>query len=501
MNKKQIVKNVLRGCSPSSFRECGSAFASSNIALCKYWGKRDEDLNLPVTSSLSISLGEKGAFTHVKFAQDKDCYFLNAVEVAEDSNFAIRLKSFLDLFRHEEGIYYRVDTYVNIPVASGIASSACGFAALVEAINRLYNWNLDTRKLSILARLGSGSAARSIEDGFVEWHAGITRDGSDSFAEQLPYIWEDLRVGILIVSSEAKRMSSRDAMRHTMMTSPMYSGWQKETIRALKELKYSIAMKNFRVFGEALESNSVFMHEMMFSSVPPIDYDLRKTTFEMTKVHRARAGGLTMFFTQDAGPNLHIFFLSKDEDHVREMFSTIEIIEPFEFRDKERVVLLDENDVGIGVKDKLRAHEAGDLHRGFSVFILRKGINGLEVLLQCRHDDKYHSGGLWSNTCCGHPRAGEDTLFAAKRRLEEEMGFQAELKFVGKVHYKVDVSGGLIENEIDYLFVGFVEEVSPCVHCYEVKDFRWMSFIELEEDMRDNPSKYTPWLKHALERL
>ena len=133
-----------------------SAYAPSNIALCKYWGKRNIELNLPVTSSLSLSLGNKGATTSVGLYvgdNEQDKVILNNEEVNFNSVFYIRLKKFLDLFRLDNNFYFKIDTKLNIPYAAGLASSACGFAALVLALNKFFGWNLSLKDLSILARL------------------------------------------------------------------------------------------------------------------------------------------------------------------------------------------------------------------------------------------------------------------------------------------------------------------------------------------------------------
>jgi diphosphomevalonate decarboxylase len=175
MTKAEIVAQILngRGRAPAAG---GYAFAPSNIALCKYWGKRDEELNLPVTASLSISLGRLGSTTKLSLRPDSDVVRLDKKELAPDSPFARRIGAFLDLFRRDAGMYFEVEAVNTIPTAAGFASSASGFAALVTALDELFGWELDKRELSILARLGSGSACRSLHHGFVEWRAG-TRPG------------------------------------------------------------------------------------------------------------------------------------------------------------------------------------------------------------------------------------------------------------------------------------------------------------------------------------
>lgn len=161
----------------------------------------------------------------------------------------------------------------------------------------------------------------------------------------------------------------------------------------------------------------------------------------------------------------------------------------------EIIILVDKNDKQVGTGEKMDVHRAGKLHRAFSVFIFNsKG----ETLLQRRALDKYHSAGLWTNTCCSHPRVGEDTLAGAKRRLKEEMGIECELKEVDSFVYKTKFEG-LFEHEFDHIFVGFYEG-NPVLNKDEACDFTWISMDELKKDIKQRPEKYTSWFKIALER-
>lgn len=312
-------------------REKGLAFAPTNIALCKYWGKRDIELNLPMTSSLSISLPDKGALTSI-IMQDKphDTIVLNGEELAADSNFVKRTSDFLNWFRQDKTWNMRIEINMNIPVAAGLASSACGFASLVAALNDLFHWQLSQRHLSVLARLGSGSAARSLWNGFVEWHAGVQPDGMDCFAEPLPYEWPELYVGILEVSSAPKAISSREAMQRTVDSSTLYQSWPKKVTHDLIIMRQALHMKNFSLLAGTAESNALSMHATMLSSWPPICYFLPETISAMHKVWALRRGGLPIFFTQDAGANLKLLFLEKDRQDVVTEFPNLDVIRLFE---------------------------------------------------------------------------------------------------------------------------------------------------------------------------
>jgi isopentenyl-diphosphate delta-isomerase type 1 len=163
------------------------------------------------------------------------------------------------------------------------------------------------------------------------------------------------------------------------------------------------------------------------------------------------------------------------------------------------IMLVNENDEPIGVADKLEAHQQGLLHRAFSIFIYRKGLQGLEILLQKRHSSKYHSGGLWTNTCCSHPLIDETIKEAAEKRLKEEMGITSDLFEIGVFHYKAEVGNDLIENEIDHVFMGelLFSKIKP--NPEEVEGIAWMGVQQMKQELNNHPEKYTAWLKQAFE--
>ncbi len=325
--KQEIIEFILQNKNVDiSADKTGFAFAPSNIALCKYWGKRDLELNLPQTSSLSISLGDYGATTNIKLdssLRGNDIVYLNNKVVSYDSDFYRRLTKFLDLFRFNQNYFYEIHTEINIPVASGLASSACGFAALVLALNDLFDWDLDNKSLSILARLGSGSAARSIYQGLVIWHAGERQDGMDSFAEKLDYDWPELKIGLLIIDDSKKYLSSREAMLHTVNTSKLYNSWNIQVEQDLELIKLAIKNKDFNLLGATAENNALAMHACMLAAKPAILYSKPQTIELMQKIWQLRADGLNVYFTQDAGPNLKLIYHQDDEVKVKKIFKLI----------------------------------------------------------------------------------------------------------------------------------------------------------------------------------
>jgi isopentenyl-diphosphate Delta-isomerase len=164
---------------------------------------------------------------------------------------------------------------------------------------------------------------------------------------------------------------------------------------------------------------------------------------------------------------------------------------------EEKVVLVNENDIETGLIGKMEAHEKALLHRAFSVFVFNSKN---ELMLQQRALKKYHTPGLWTNTCCSHPRPGENVNDAAYRRLQEEMGFTCELKKVFDFVYRAPFENGLTEHEFDHVFMGNFEG-EPEINPEEVNAWKWIDLEELKKDIHANPSDYTVWFKIAFPRV
>lgn len=167
----------------------------------------------------------------------------------------------------------------------------------------------------------------------------------------------------------------------------------------------------------------------------------------------------------------------------------------------EMVVLVNEHDQQVGLEEKIAAHEQGLLHRAFSVFIIRPSGGELEILLQQRSADKYHCGGLWTNTCCSHPRENETIIAAAERRLYEEMGMQISLQELSAFIYKANFTNGLIEHEYDHVLIGYYAGEEIIMNPLEVQNYAWITLIELQDKLAANPEQFTPWLLPALNLL
>ena len=163
----------------------------------------------------------------------------------------------------------------------------------------------------------------------------------------------------------------------------------------------------------------------------------------------------------------------------------------------EYVVLVDENNIEIGVEEKLKAHQDAKLHRAFSIFVFNsKG----ELLLQQRAKEKYHCSSLWTNTVCSHPKPNESLEKAVHRRLIEEMGFDCDLKGLFSFIYKAEFNNGLTEYEYDFVFVGRYDNEKIVPNSDEVMNYKWITLDNLKKDVEKNPEKYTPWIKIILEK-
>lgn len=293
--------------------------ASSNIAFIKYWGKKDEKLRLPMAGSVSMNLGDVYTVTTVEFDQKLKQDRIEMVEITMKEDEKIRVSEFLDKVRQmaKVDLKARIMTKNNFPKGTGIASSASGFAALAMAASRAIGLVLTEKELSILARLGSGSACRSIPDGFVEWKVGVS--SQTSFAKSIfaSSYWDIVDV-IVIVAKKEKKISS--SLGHSLATaSPFIKVRIAGMDKKIKEIKETIKKKDFSTFGQIIEAEALNMHAVMMTSSPPLLYWQPKTIEVLMKVIEGRALGVESYFTIDAGPNVHVICQKKDLAKVKKM--------------------------------------------------------------------------------------------------------------------------------------------------------------------------------------
>lgn len=281
------------------------AKAHSNIALIKYWGKEDEELIIPKNNSISLTLDSLYTETEVSFTdKNNDIFYLNDELQGKKEHKKISL--FIDIFREISGNNSKVliKSYNHVPTAAGLASSASGYAALSMALNSLFGLNFDKKEISKLARRGSGSAARSIYGGFVEWEKGNNHE--TSFAVKIDDADWDIAMIILVLNEGKKSISSREAMKKTIDTSPLYDAHVEATHVDIRKIKKAIKNRDFIEVGKIAEHNAMRMHATMLSSNPPIMYFEEKSIRAINKIKELRENGFDIFYTMDAGPNVKI---------------------------------------------------------------------------------------------------------------------------------------------------------------------------------------------------
>ena len=304
-----------------------TARACANIALVKYWGKRDAARNLPAAGSLSLTLGALVTETTVSFepALASDELILDGAPARPKD--LQRTSAFLDLIRSQArfATRARVTSKNEFPTASGLASSASGFAALAVAATTAAGLASSPRELSILARRGSGSAARSIYGGFVRMHAGHEADGSDAFAEPMvSRLVDRVRMVIAVVGGGApKTHGSRDAMDHTAATSPFYRAWIDLVPGDLAAAEGALAAGDLAQLGTIAEANALAMHASALAARPAIVYWQPTTLALLAEVRALRERGHAAWATMDAGPHVKVLTSIDEAEAVAAALRTV----------------------------------------------------------------------------------------------------------------------------------------------------------------------------------
>lgn len=282
--------------------------AYTNIALIKYWGKRDAELFLPMTSSLSLTLEALYTDTRITMTDSAqaDCFILNGQ--LQDVTATDRISRFLDRFVADASQRPRVlvESINHVPTAAGLASSASAYAALGCAANEYFQTQLSRKELSTLVRQGSGSATRSLFGGFALWHRGTGTDSASSYAEQIDDAQWDIAMIIIVINAGPKRISSREGMIHTMQTSPYYRVWPDVVAEALPAMQEAIAQQDFERVGRLSEHNAMAMHASMIASNPSLTYWEPESLTAMQCVRELRDQGIPCYYTMDAGPNVKV---------------------------------------------------------------------------------------------------------------------------------------------------------------------------------------------------
>ncbi|MBT3218054.1 MAG: diphosphomevalonate decarboxylase [Proteobacteria bacterium] len=291
-----------------------TAIAHPNIALVKYWGKRNVLLNLPLVSSVSLTLSGWATTTAVSWGTNSDEVFLN--KEPAPAPFSTRVLSFLDHIAADRPPCH-IETYNDFPTAVGLASSASGFAALALAATTAAQVECDRNALCQLARLGSGSACRSIWGGFVHWDKGRANDGSDCLARTVakPDAWQ-LAMVVAVTSTSAKPVGSGEAMKRSQDTSPLFSTWVDTAEEDVSTALEAIGKRDLEVLGTVMEHSTFKMHATTHTAKPPLLYWQPGTVQCLHTVFDLRQKGVGVWATMDAGPQVKALCHQKDAQRV-----------------------------------------------------------------------------------------------------------------------------------------------------------------------------------------
>lgn len=306
-----------------------TAFAPSNIALTKYWGKRDDVLNLPLASSLSVTLSELGSLTIVQPEPElqEDVMVLDGQPL--DPAGMTKVRRVLDIVRDMAGskVYAGLQSVNTVASARGLASSASAFAALALAASKAYGLDLDGPALSRLARTGSGSASRSVAGGYVLWQAGERTDGLDSYAETFrPTEHWPLRILVAQVRDQKKKVSSTLGMKQNR-DAPLFGPWIDLCKRDVVACQQAVDARDMEQLAAVVEGNALAMHATMMSARPALLYWQPATLAVVHEVRRLRAEGVECCFTIDAGSSVVVLCAEQDARPVSEALGDIDGIE------------------------------------------------------------------------------------------------------------------------------------------------------------------------------
>lgn len=304
-----------------------TARAFTNIALIKYWGKKNQQLKLPYTNSLSLTLDRFYTDTTATIIDnDTDVVYLNDQLLDNKQN--KRILNYLNTVRkfYSFNEHFQINSINHVPTSAGFASSASGFAALAAAINETKQLDLNKRELSILARNGSGSASRSIYGGFVEWLAGTDNDSSYAVPiDETPDI--DLSLLSVVIDQHSKKISSTVGMESSVKSSPFYPNWVTLVASEIKEIKQAIATKDLQKIGEISEHNAMSMHALTLSADPSFTYFAPETIKIIQLIKELRQQGIFAYATIDAGPNVKIICtkesIKKVQTYIEQQLSNV----------------------------------------------------------------------------------------------------------------------------------------------------------------------------------
>jgi diphosphomevalonate decarboxylase len=290
-----------------------TAITPSNIAFIKYWGKKDEELKIPENGSISMNLSNLMTTTTVEFSPEfkEDLVIINDKNNSKQSSRVIQQ---LNLIRKKANLFQKakVVSINNFPDGTGLSSSASGFAALTFAATKAVGLNLNEKELSILSRQGSGSACRSIPDGFVEWIGGDRTETSYAKSLYSSEYWAIVDV-VAIISKEKKDIPSTNGQK-LARTSPFFITRLNNINRKINQFKKSLETKNFTEFGRIIENEALELHAIMLTSTPSLIYWQPETVMLMKLVKKWRDEGLEVYFTVNTGQDVHLIIEEKNTE-------------------------------------------------------------------------------------------------------------------------------------------------------------------------------------------
>ena len=281
----------------------------ANIAIIKYWGKKDAENMIPATSSISLTLENMYTDTEISFVESEtDVFYLN--EALQDSKQTEKISKVVDLFRENKEQKVLIKSENNMPTEAGLSSSSSGLSALIKACNELFGKNMTRTELAQISKYGSGSSSRSFFGPIGAW---------DKDTGEIYEIKTDLKLAMimLILNEEKKIISSREGMKLCGETSTIFNKWVKNSEIEYEEMKKALAENNFEKVGELTEKNALAMHETTLYANPPFSYLTDKSREAMEFVKKLRKSGEKCYFTMDAGPNVKVLCLEKDFEKLK----------------------------------------------------------------------------------------------------------------------------------------------------------------------------------------
>lgn len=283
----------------------------ANIAIIKYWGKKDAQKMIPATSSISLTLDNMVTTTTLSPVADRDYFYIN--NHLQDDKEHQKISKILDRYRSSQDEFVRVDTRNNMPTAAGLSSSSSGLSALVKACQEFFNLGLTQKELAQEAKFASGSSARSFFGPLAAWD----KDSGEIFPVET-----DLKLGMimLVLNNQKKIISSREGMKRSAETSTIFEQWVKDSEQDYKDMLAYLKENDFQKIGELTEKNALAMHATNEKAKPPFNYLTQESYKAMNFVQELREKGEQCYFTMDAGPNVKVLCLEKDLDNLARIF-------------------------------------------------------------------------------------------------------------------------------------------------------------------------------------